>query len=240
MRRGLKNSERSNIKLGKLLSFKWYQWVAFAALVLFLLFGDLIVPLRLFVAVLVLSTIALGFVLFILLYKKKELTNPNVSFVLFLGIILMCASVEKGFVYSFVDEPFLPFWEISLVVGGVLGGFSTYVTFKKNENKHSVLAKLGFFLVMVCILTFLLIPYISHMNYFLDFDAPETKTAYIEEKEIKRYTKSPDSHIFKLDVDGKEIELEVDWLEYEKYEEGDKYTFRFYKGAFGVPFYISS
>lgn len=239
MKIGSKKSDKSNIKSGKLISFKWYQWVGIAALAVFLLFGDLIIPMRAFVTVLVLSTIALGFVLFILLCNKKRLNDPLVRFVLLLGMILMVATVEKGFIYSFIDEPFLPFWEFSLAVGVVLACLTTYVTFKMNENKHGVFAKLGYFIVMVFTFAFLLIVYISHMNCFLDFDEPETKTAYIVEKEIERHTKSPDVHVFKLEVDGEEIELEVDWLEYEQYEVGDKYIFEFYKGAFGVPFYIS-
>ena len=54
---------------------------------------------------------------------------------------------------------------------------------------------------------------------------------------IIRHRKSPDSYEFEMTVDGKTFDLEVGRREYKKYEVGDTYTFKEYKGAFGKPFY---
>ena len=49
--------------------------------------------------------------------------------------------------------------------------------------------------------------------------------------------RSSDTYYFEFSVDGEPFELEVGLVEYLLYEEGDTYTFKEYKGAFGKPFY---
>ena len=49
--------------------------------------------------------------------------------------------------------------------------------------------------------------------------------------------RSSDTYYFEFWVDGKPFEMEVGLVEYLLYDEGDTYTFKEYKGAFGKPFY---
>jgi len=49
--------------------------------------------------------------------------------------------------------------------------------------------------------------------------------------------RSSDTYYFEFSVDGEPFELEVGLVEYFLYDEGDTYTFKEYKGAFGKPFY---
>jgi hypothetical protein len=65
------------------------------------------------------------------------------------------------------------------------------------------------------------------------------RQAVIEEKNVVRHRKSPDSYEFELTEDGESFVLKVDREEYQRYEVGDTYTFKAYKGAFGKPFCVA-
>jgi hypothetical protein len=80
---------------------------------------------------------------------------------------------------------------------------------------------------------------VCHLNYLLDLQPPTEIHAVIEDKEITHHRKSPDSYEFELTVDGESFDLEVGKREYKRYEVGDTYTFKEYKGAFGKPFYVA-
>ena len=138
--------------------------------------------------------------------------------------------------YTFYDEPFLPFWRISLILGAVIGVFLTAKLVWRNQ-------KWGIRLLSFVVFAFIAAGGVMitavNLNYLLDFQHPVEKRAIIEEKDVTRYTKSADSYEFEITVDGETFELEVDWLEYQRYEVGDTYTFYEYKGAFGKPFYIA-
>ena len=138
--------------------------------------------------------------------------------------------------YTFHDEPFLPFWRISLILGVVMSVFSTAKLAWKNQ-------KWG-----IRLLSFVVFAFISagaveitamNLNYLLDTRPPTEIQTVIKDKHQHNYTKSPDSYHFEVTVNGEFVELDVPWAEYRKYEEGDVYTFYEYKGALGKPFYIA-
>lgn len=147
---------------------------------------------------------------------------------------LICL-IAKGFVYTFIDAPFLPFWEISLILGLFI---SVFLILKWGRGGKLWAKVVGIpLLALVIALGFII--FISHLNFVLDFHEPVECTARIEEKEHHRHTKSPDTYSFSLTVDGETFDLEVNLLEYERYEKGDTYVFERHHGAFGKSFYIS-
>jgi 4-amino-4-deoxy-L-arabinose transferase-like glycosyltransferase len=154
----------------------------------------------------------------------------------FVGILL--SFMGLGFTvsaYSFYKEPFLPFWKPSLILGLAVGIF---VTVKWIWKGTGWVGRIGSIVVCTCmVFLFCWIP-LCHLNYLLD-PQPTEIHAVIEEKEKVRHRKSPDSYEFEMTVDGETFDLEVGRREYNRYEVGDTYTFKEYKGAFGKPFYIA-
>jgi len=158
---------------------------------------------------------------------------------LYITIIALIASlialIEKGFVYTFIDEPFLPFWEISLIVGFLISSFLIV----KWGRGGKLWAKIIGIPLLALVIALVAIMLMSHLNFVLDFHKTVECAARIEEKEAHRHTKSPDTYSFSVTINGETFDLEVDYLEYEKYENGDIYTFEKHQGAFGKAFYVS-
>ena len=78
-----------------------------------------------------------------------------------------------------------------------------------------------------------------NLNYVLDSSEPVKETAVIKEAEVFHGARSSISYFFHLDVNGKEISLEVTDHEYFNFNEGDEYKIELYEGAFGAPYYMS-
>ena len=154
----------------------------------------------------------------------------------FVGILL--SFMGLGFTvsaYFFYEESFVPFWEICLAVGLLV---SVFVTVKWVWKGTGWVGRIGSLALCTCmVFLFCWIP-LCHLNYLLD-PQPTEIHAVIEEKEKVRHRKSPDSYEFEMTVDGETFDLEVGRREYDRYEVGDTYTFKEYKGAFGKPFYIA-
>ncbi len=196
----------------------------------------LFLPLRIFVG----SALLVGIVSSVVLIRNILAPNGFRSDLLLHITIGACIGsficlIAKGFVYTFIDVPFLPFWEISLIVGFLISGF----VILKWGRGGKLWAKIVGIPLFALVIALVFIIFISHLNFVLDFHEPVECMARIEEKEHHRHTKSPDTYSFSLTVDGKTFDLEVDLLEYERYEEGDTYVFERYQGAFGKSFYIS-
>ena len=152
------------------------------------------------------------------------------------GIVSFMGCLFTFRTYNFYQEPVMPFWELSLILGLLVGVF---VTVKWTWRHFGWWLRLGS-IALCTFLAFVVIwASLCHLNYLLDFHPPMEKHAVIEEKEITRHRKSPNSYEFELTVDGESFDLEVGEIEYKKYEVGDTYTFRAYKGAFGKPFYLA-
>ena len=192
-------------------------------------------PLRIFVGIslllLVVSSVILvrgimshhGFKTEWLLYTLGAL---GVSFV---GLL------ETGTRYTFIDEPFLAFWEISLILGILTSGFFILKFGRGGKLWAKIVGVLLGALVSAVIIGFV----ICHLNFVLDFHESDTYSVRIEEKNRHWHVKSADTYSFTITVDGETIDLEVGFLEYEKYEKGDIYTVKKHQGAFGKPFYVS-
>lgn len=172
-------------------------------------------------------------------FKGKEILRIA-SWGLCFGVVAALVSL-MGFVYtlgaySFYKEPFIPFWEISLTLGLAVGIF---VTVKWIWTGTGWGGRIGSIALCAVLVFFLCCLALCHLNYLLDFQPPVEKKAVIEEKDIILHHKSPDSYEFEMTVDGEPFYLEVKWAEYQRYEVGDTYTFKEYRGAFGKPFYIA-
>ena len=182
---------------------------------------------------------ALSALAIIVAAKGKE--NPRIaswglSFGLVGGLVSFMGFTFTVSAYSFYKEPFTPFWEICLALGLAVGVFVTVKWVWKGTGWGG---RIGSMVLCTVLVFFLCCVSLCHLNYLLDFEPPAEKQAVIEEKQVRRHSKSPDSYEFELTVDGESFDLEVDWAEYQRYEAGDIYTFQAYKGAFGKPFYMA-
>ena len=155
----------------------------------------------------------------------------------FVGVLL--SFMGLGFTvsaYSFYKEPFLPFRKPSLILGLAVGIFVTVKWVWKGTGWGG---RIGSMVVCAAIVFLVSCIPLCHLNYLLDFEPPAERQAVIEEKQVHRNAKSPDSYEFELTVDGESFDLKVGKREYKRYEVGDTYTFKEYKGAFGKPFYLA-
>ena len=138
--------------------------------------------------------------------------------------------------YTFYDEPFLPFWRISLILGAVIGVFLTAKLVWRNQ-------KWGIRLLSYVVFAFIAAGGVMitamNLNYLLDTRPPAEIQTVIKDKHVHTSTRSANTYHFEVTVNGEFVELDVPWTEYRKYDEGDVYTFRKYGGAFGEPFYIA-
>ena len=170
--------------------------------------------------------------------KEKEnsrLVSWGVSFAVIGGLVSFMGLGFTVRAYSFYKEPFIPFWEICLALGLAVGVFVTKWVWKETGWG----GRIGSMLVGMALAFILCWIPLCHLNYLLDFEPPVERQAVIEEKDVVRHRKSPDSYEFELTVDGESFDLKVDREEYQRYEVGDTYTFKAYKGAFGKPFCVA-
>ena len=154
----------------------------------------------------------------------------------FVGILL--SFMGLGFTvsaYFFYEESFVPFWEICLAVGLFV---SVFVTVKWVWKGTGWVGRIGSLALCTCMVFLFCWTPLCHLNYLLD-PQPTEIHAVIEKKEKVRHRKSPDSYEFEMTVDGETFDLEVGRREYNRYEVGDTYTFKEYKGVFGKPFYMA-
>lgn len=178
---------------------------------------------------------------FAIIVAAKGKENPRIaswglSFGLVGGLVSFMGFTFTVSAYSFYKEPFTPFWEICLALGLAVGVFVTAKWFWKGTGWGG---RLGSMVLCTVLVFFLCCVSLCHLNYLLDFEPPTEKQAVIEEKQVHRNAKSLDSYEFELTVDGESFDLEVRKREYRRYEVGDTYTFKEYKGAFGKPFYLA-
>ena len=211
-----------------------------AGLVLSLVLGK-ILPHRMTVLTCMVGGIAavVALILTICLSRKgKELLRvPSwvAGFAVIFGFLSFVGFAVSVKAYSFYKEPFIPFWEICLALGLAVGVFVMKWVWKGTGWG----GRIGSMLVGMALAFILCWIPLCHLNYLLDFEPPVERQAVIEEKDVVRHRKSPDSYEFELTVNGESFDLKVDREEYQRYEVGDTYTFKAYKGAFGKPFYVA-
>ena len=171
--------------------------------------------------------------------KGKE--NPRIaswglSFGFGGGLVSFMGFAYTVSAYSFYKEPFAPFWEISLAIGLLVGVFVTVKWIWKGTGWGG---RIGSLVLCTVLVFFLSCMTLCHLNYLLDFEPPAERQAVIEDKHVHRNAKSTDTYEFEMTVDGESFDLNVGEREYKRYEVGDTYTFKEYKGAFGKPFYLA-
>lgn len=135
---------------------------------------------------------------------------------------------------TYYEEPFYPFWKLALILGLAVGVF---VTVKWAWKHTGFWLRLGSIFATSFLAFFLVLTMICHLNLLLDFTSPAERQMVIMDKNEQDNGRSSDTYYFEFWVDGKPFEMEVGLVEYLLYEEGDTYTFKEYKGAFGKPFY---
>ena len=224
----------------KNLPFSPIKWLILGLAVVGTIVAGWFLPARLYVGGAMVIWVVSAFLLirsFVLLARKDSDIPMGLTLVSAGACLLSSfALVEKGFMYSFLHEPLIPFWEIGVILGLAVGIFVMVKWGRKGTKWYGML---GGILGLALATAVFVIVFASHLNFLLDFSQPMAQTARIEEKERHRHTKSADTYSFALTVDGETFDLDVDYVEYEKYEKGDIYTFEKYRGAFGKPFYIS-
>lgn len=136
--------------------------------------------------------------------------------------------------YTFFNEPFYPFWKLALILGLAVG---VLVTVKWAWKNTGFWLRLGSIFATSFLAFFLVLTMICHLNLLLDFTPTAQRQMVIMDKNEQDNGRSSDTYYFEFLVDGEHIELEVGLVEYLLYDEGDTYTFKEYKGAFGKPFY---
>ena len=142
--------------------------------------------------------------------------------------------ISMGNAYTYYEEPFYPFWKLALILGLAVGVFVTVVWVWKHTGFW---LRLGSIFATSLVALFLVLTMICHLNLLLDFTPPIERHTVIVNKNEHDNGKSSDTFYFEFIVDGEPFELEVGLVEYFLYDEGDTYTFKEYKGAFGKPFY---
>ena len=209
-------------------------WIFAAVTMLAVWVVGVLLPLRLAVLLSLLG-IAASIVGIVISARAIKAGRRDLLFPIWLGAGL--GSLFRFFgmsnAYTFFNEPFYPFWKLALILGLAVGIFVTVKWVWKESGWGGRIGSI----VLCTFLVFLLcwVP-LCHLNYLLDPQPPTEIHAVIEDKEITHHRKSPDSYKFVLTVDGETFDLEVGLDEYDRYEEGDTYTFKAYQGVFGKPF----
>lgn len=149
-------------------------------------------------------------------------------------MLLYCFRMDCG---TYIGDGDLTLFLVSLILGMLLSALLLIKwLWKRLKWGMRITVFLSFAFAIASVLFFLGM----NVNYAFDFDDPIPYTAVIEKKRYDgggRYSRG--HHEFWMTVNGKEIELEVSRSQYNTYEEGDVYTFHYYEGALGLPFYIS-
>lgn len=228
----MKNKSRNGKSLASPLA-----WLAFVVTFVLGLLAEWLLPFRVFVGIIMLAFI-FSLVVLILSFVKSRKSRSELPSAIWIGVCTISAFfiTAKGFAYAFIDVAFLPFWEIGLILGLFTGCF---VMIKWCWKGSRWFGRIGGILGITLVTAILVIVFASHLNFLLDFHEPVACAARIEEKEVDRHRKSPDTYSFEVTVDGETFDLVVGLIEYEQYEVGDIYTFEKYRGAFGKSFYIS-
>lgn len=174
-----------------------------------------------------------------LLHKK----DPKFNFVVaILFTVSMMALFVSSFRYTFIESD-LPFWLLSLVIGVMISAVFLALIVRKSKEmkqmpKHPILAYTGLFLVFVFVFFLMVHGFLAHCNYALGSAEGTSETTKILEKDSRHTRKSGTRYYFTVEVEGKELDMEVDASEYYRYEEGDRYTVVRYDGAFDEPFVL--
>ena len=210
-------------------------WIFAAVTMLAVWVVGVLLPLRLAVLLSLLG-IAASFVGIVISARALKAGRRDPLFPIWLGVGL--GSLFRFFgmsnAYTFFNEPFYPFWKLALILGLAVGVF---VTVKWAWKHTGFWLRLGSIFATSLVAFFLVLTKICHLNLLLDFTPPAERQAVIVNKNEHDNGRSSDTFYFEFIVDGEPFELEVGLVEYFLYDEGDTYTFKEYKGAFGKPFY---
>lgn len=168
--------------------------------------------------------------------KKKEVIFELIDSV-GLGLCLAAFIVlsRSAYDYTFLSGGFLPFWEISLVFGAVVGVIA-FLWLRKTMQKTSLQLALAAIALILSAFVFSLV--ITHLNYALDYSEPEEYRSIIEDKDYTRRRKRADTYEFTVTVDGKQYDIDVPGTVYNSYDVGDRFNFKKYKGFFGKEFFM--
>lgn len=159
---------------------------------------------------------------------KEYLIDAEIVIVIVLVYLARHYAISNGNAWKLIVIP--------AILGILVGVIYVFAKDWKKDERAAII----FSLLFVCVsLVFIFCTTAHHLNYLLSFDAPEEYEAVIEDKDHDNYRKSIDRYSFFVTVNGERFEIEVSSSQYHYYEVGDRYRFQYYKGAFGIPFYIA-
>ena len=173
------------------------------------------------------------------MYKKEgkpEFELFDVTFWVLMYITILLSSLFRCLMYSFTESVFIPFLPAAIITGVLFGTLTTCLTLKKRLTKD---VRIKVFLLSSLLVAFVAWPFTAHLNYALDTSDPAQYYIKIQDKELSRKWRLPDSYEFEFTVNDKTFSVDVPSSDYGKYEVGDTYLLYRYEGAFGVPFFIT-
>jgi hypothetical protein len=177
-----------------------------------------------------------GLVVFFALRRGGEHFLKSLLF-WFLEMLYVAGYLLLTYRYTYYDVS--GFWLPALALGVAATVALTLATAHFLWKNAKWISRIGWCLLLAAMMSLLFLFTIGHLNYALDTKGPQPCIAVIENKDIEHHRKGPDTYEFRVTVDGKSFDLDVTFVEYYSYEVGETYTFSYYEGAFGKPFYLA-
>jgi hypothetical protein len=173
------------------------------------------------------------------IFKPKGLSGNNAHSIFMaqmsVSLFVLILAANR---FTFSEASF-PFLAPSIALGVLIAGAVFIIFINGGEKKFSKGNKIGIFCIACFVSVFVAWAGIASFNYVLDFSEPQAYRVTIEDKDYTRRRKGVDSYEFTITADGKKLDIEVSWREFDSYEIGDTYTVNRYNGAFGEPFFIA-
>ena len=173
------------------------------------------------------------------IFKPKGLSGNNAHSIFMaqmsVSLFVLILAANR---FTFSEASF-PFLAPSIALGVLIAGAVSIIFINGGEKKFSKGNKIGIFCIACFVSVFVAWAGIASFNYVLDFSEPQAYRVTIEDKDYTRRRKGVDSYEFTITADGKKLDIEVSWREFDSYEIGDTYTVNRYSGAFGEPFFIA-
>lgn len=180
-------------------------------------------------------TLAVFVYMAIMFFVMKKWFGVIIAEALLLVLLLALDMLD----YEYLNNPnSFHFWLIPLILSVIMTILSIIlILLDKIDMRRSDLIALPF-IVFIAIF-FISMSVICNLNYALDTNEPIEKSAIILDVDIDAGARQATTYEFYLLIDEKKIKLNVSQSEFYKYEIGDSYPVKIYKGAFNEPFYIS-
>ena len=149
-----------------------------------------------------------------------------------LVVLFLTSSFNK---FEYANDVMFPLWYVALGIGVIVSGT---VTLKFVLKPCGVKQSIGIFLIGAFLLFWISGLIFGHLNHVLDSSEPVCYVAVIEKKDYDNNRRAPDTHEFRLTVNGDSFYIDVPSGQYYSLDVGDLYVVEYHKGFFNEPYYI--